>query len=103
MRDLPDKTHCHLNANLVARWRLVIFVQAIKLARLSRAIWTCNGRSNRSKTRRLFALSLIADAYNQWITVRVRVGQVDADLRYINIDNFLDIDNVVVDSGWTLV
>ena len=84
---------------MVARW------QHGNLSELSRVIAISRdfGITWPPKTRYLFTLSLIADAYNQWITVRVRVGQVDADLRYINIDNFRDIDNMVVDSGWTLV
>ena len=87
------------NIAVVARW------QHGNLSELSRVIAISRdfGITWPPKTWYLFTLSLIADAYNQWITVRVRVGQVDADLSYINIDNFRDIDNMVVDSGWTLV
>ena len=84
---------------MVARWQhgnLRELSQVIAISRDFGITWP-------PKTWYLFTLSLIADAYNQWIAVRVRVGQVDADLRYINIDNFRDIDNMVVDSGWTLV
>ena len=84
---------------MVARWQhgnLSELSQVIAISRDFGITWP-------PKTWYLFTLSLIADAYNQWITVCVRVGQVDADLRYINIDNFRDIDNMVVDSGWTLV
>ena len=84
---------------MVARWQhgnLSELAQVIAISRDFGITWP-------PKTWYLFTPSLIADAYNQWITVRVRVGQVDADLRYINIDNFRDIDNMVVDSGWTLV
>ena len=52
-------------------------------------------------TIQLFTLSVIADAYDQWIAVRVRVRQVDADLRYINIEISRDIDNVPVHSRWS--
>ena len=82
---------------MVARWQHGNLSELSHVIAISRDF----GITWPPKTWYLFTQMRITNAYNQWITVRVRVGQVDADLRYINIDNFRNIDNMVVDSGWT--
>ena len=78
---------------MVARWQHGTLNELSQVTAMSRDF----GIKWPPKTWYLFTLSVIADAYDQWICVR----QVDADLRYINMEISRDIDNVPVHSRWS--